>query len=53
MKVIKFIIIITIIAGFVGEFLGMLTGFPNIGIIFAIAVMGGFIMSEIRKKDKE
>lgn len=42
-------IIATIIAGVLGAYLGALIEFPNLGIIVAIAVMGGFIMSKIKE----
>ena len=41
-------IITTIITGVLGAWLGALIEFPNLGIIVAIAVMGGFIMTEIK-----
>jgi ABC-type Mn2+/Zn2+ transport system permease subunit len=43
-------IIVTIIAGVFGAYLGALIEFSNLGIIVAIAVMGGFILSGIRKR---
>ena len=45
---ITFAVITTIVSGLVGAFLGSLIEFPNLGIIVAIAVMGGFIMAEIK-----
>ena len=50
---IGFAVVITIIAGVIGAFLGTFIEFPNMGIIVAIAVMGGFIMDEIKNKDRE
>jgi hypothetical protein len=43
-------VITTIAVGIFGGFLGYETmSFPEMGIITAIAVMGGFIMAEIKK----
>ena len=50
---IGFAIVATIIAGVIGAYVGAIIQFPNIGIIVAIAVMGGFIMSEVKNKDRE
>ena len=50
---IAFAIIATIISGIVGAFLGTLIEFPNLGIIVAIAVMGGFIMAEIKERNEK
>ena len=48
---IGFAILVTIISGVLGAFLGALIEFPNLGIIVAIAVMGGFIMAEIKEQN--
>ena len=46
-------IISTIVAGIVGGAIGAsFTNYPDLGIIVAIAVMGGFIIAEIRKQGK-
>ena len=50
---IGFAVIATIIASLLGAFLGTLIEFPNLGIIVAIAVMGGFIMAEIRARGEK
>ena len=46
-SVIAFAIIKTIITGVIGAFLGAVLEFPNLGIIVAIAVMGGFIIDAL------
>ena len=50
---IGFAIVATIIAGVIGAYVGAIIQFPNIGIIVAIAVRSGFIMSEVKNKDRE
>ena len=46
-------ILATIVLGVIGAFAGGIIDFPNMGVIVAIAVMGGFIMAEIRDRDKD
>ena len=47
-------IIVTVVAGVFFEALGAnFINFPELGTVVAVAVMGGFIMAEIRKKNKE
>ena len=50
---IKLGVIVTIVAGLLGAYLGALVSFPNSGIIVAIAVMGGFIMAEMEDRNEE
>jgi hypothetical protein len=50
---IAFAIITTILTGVIGAYLGLFVEFPSLGIIVAIAVMGGFIMAEIKERNKE
>ena len=49
---VAFAIITTIFAGTVGAFLGGMIAFSNLGIIVAIAVMGGFIISELKERNE-
>ena len=49
---VAFAVIATIIAGVIGAFIGALITFPNLGIIVAIAVMGGFIISELIERNE-
>lgn len=46
-------IIVTIIAGVISGVLGHSIDLPELGVITAIAIMGGFIMAEIKKINKE
>ena len=47
-------VISTIIAGLVGGAIGAsFTNYPELGIIVAIAVMGGFIIAEIKKQGQK
>ena len=47
-------IIVTIVAGFFGSSLGYdIFKLPELGPVIAVAVMGGFIMAEIRKRGKK
>ena len=48
---VTFAIIATIVTGIIGAYIGALIEFPNLGIIVAISVMGGFILSKINKDD--
>ena len=50
---VAFAIITTIITGVIGAYLGALIEFPNLGIIVAIAVMGGFIISELKERNEK
>ena len=46
-------IIATIVVGYLGAgFIGAPMNWPDAGAIFAVATMGGFILNEIKKKDK-
>ncbi|MHB1152223.1 MAG: hypothetical protein ACYCWE_15950 [Eubacteriales bacterium] len=45
-------IIATIVIGMLGSALGYEMNFSELGPILSIAVMGGFIMAEIRRKNK-
>jgi len=48
---VAFAIITTIITGVVGAYLGAWIEFPNLGIIVAIAVIGGFILGELKERN--
>ena len=50
---VAFAIIATIITGIIGAYLGALIEFPNAGIIVAIAVMGGFIINELKERNEK
>jgi len=43
-------IVSTIIAGIIGSSLGYEMNFSELGPILSVAIMGGFIMMEIRRK---
>lgn len=46
-------VIATIVAGLIGGMLGAAISFPQLGVVAAIAVMGGFIMAENKKGDEQ
>ena len=47
-------VVATIAAGVLGAYLGAVTmEFPELGLIVAVAVMGGFIMAELRRREKK
>ena len=54
LKIFAKVIIATIISGVIGAFIGdWLLEFPDLGIVFAIAVVGGFIIEKLEERKEK